>query len=99
MRVAIDWVALTPVLAPAIGALLVLLADAIAPRLRTAHLAVALVALGAGAATAGWAVAGGETVRSLCLEAPEGACLYAVAPTAGILQVAALAAAAVVLLM
>jgi NADH-quinone oxidoreductase subunit N len=99
MRVAIDWLSMLPVLAPAVGALLVLVVDAIAPRLRTAHLAIALVALGAGAAAAGWGVAGGDTVRSLCLEAPEGACLYAVAPTAGILQTVALAAAAVVVLM
>lgn len=99
MSVAIDWIALLPVLAPALGALLVLLVDAVAPRLLTAHLAVALAVLAAGAVTAAWGVARGATLRSLCLEAPEGACLYAVAPTAGILQVAALAAAAVVILM
>ena len=99
MRVAIDWLVLLPVLAPAVGALLVLVADAISPRLRTTHLAVALAALGAGAGAAVWTVAGGEPVRSLCLDAPEGACLYAVAPTAGILQTAALLAAAVVVLM
>jgi NADH-quinone oxidoreductase subunit N len=99
MRVAFDWLVLLPVLAPALGALLVLLVDAISPRLRTAHVAVALAALGAGAATAVRGVAGGDTVHSLCLAAPEGACLYAVAPTAGLLQVAALGAAAIVVLM
>ena len=99
MRVAIDWVVLAPVLAPALGALLVLLADAIVPRARRAPLAVALMALGAGIGGAGWAAAGGDPARSLCLEAPEGACLYAAGPMASILQVAALGAAAVVTLM
>jgi NADH-quinone oxidoreductase subunit N len=99
MRVAIDWLVLAPVLAPALAALLVLVVDAAAPTLRTAHLAVALVMLGAGAAVAGRAAASGGTARSLCMEAPEGACLYATGPSAAILQVAALGAAAVVVLM
>lgn len=99
MRVAFDWFALTPVLAPALGALLVLVIDAVAPRARMAHLGAALVALGAGAAAAGFGVTRSEPLRSLCLEAPDGACLYAADPMAGILQLCALAAAAVVLLM
>jgi NADH-quinone oxidoreductase subunit N len=99
MRVAIDWLALAPVLAPALGALLVLLADAVAPRARLLPLGISLLALGAGIGVAGRAAAGGDTVRSLCLEAPEGACLYAAGPMASILQVAALGAAGIVALL
>ena len=99
MRVTLDWLALAPVLAPALAALLVLVVDALAPRARNAHLGVALVGLGAGGGSAGWAAAGDGTVRSLCLEAPEGACLYGAGPTAGVLQLLALGAAAVVVLM
>lgn len=99
MRVSIDWLALTPVLAPGLGALLVLVVDAIAPRARTVHLGVALVALGVGIAVAGWGATAAEPLRSLCLPAPEGACLYAAGPMAGVLQVAALASAAVVVMM
>ena len=39
--VTIDWLVLAPVLAPALGALVVLLADALAPRARGAHLVIA----------------------------------------------------------
>ena len=99
MRVAIDLVVLAPVLAPALAALFVLLLDAIVPTLRAAHVGVALVALGVGAAVAGRAAAAGEPARSLCLEAPEGACLYATGTSAALLQIGALAAAAVVVLM
>ncbi|NLW98823.1 MAG: hypothetical protein GXY39_03885 [Actinomycetales bacterium] len=99
MRVAVDWFALTPVLAPALGALLVLVIDAISPRARMPHLGVALVALGAGVAVAGYGATRAEPLRSLCLEAPEGACLYAADRMAGVLQMCALVAAAVVLLM
>ena len=101
MRVTLDWLVLAPVLAPALAALLVLVADAVAPRARMVHVGLALVGLGAGigAAAAAAAARAGEPVRSLCLEAPDGACLYATGPTAGVLQVAALAAAVVVVLM
>lgn len=99
MRVAFDWFALTPVLAPALGALIVLALDAVAPRVRIVHLGAALVALGAGIAVAGYGATRSEPLRSLCLEAPDGACLYAAGPMASILQLCALAAAAVVLLM
>ncbi|MFN2320692.1 MAG: proton-conducting transporter membrane subunit [Dermatophilaceae bacterium] len=99
MRVAVDWLTLAPVLAPALGALLVLLVDAVVPRARPAPLAISLIGLGAGIGVAGWAAAGGGTVRSLCLDAPEGACLYAAPPMASILQIAALGAAVVVILM
>lgn len=99
MRVSFDWLVLAPVLAPVLGALLVLVLDAIAPRLRALHLGVALTTLGAGAAAAGQAAWSRETVRSLCMAAPDGACLYATTTMASVLQVAALVSAAVVVLM
>ena len=99
MRVTVDWFALTPVLAPALGALLVLALDAVVPRARLAHLGVGLVALGAGAAVAGFGATRSEPLWSLCLEAPDGACLYGAGAMASVLQLCALVAAAVVLLM
>lgn len=99
MRVTIDWLALTPVLAPALAALLVLLVDAVLPRARTVHLGVVLIALGAGIAAAAPGAWSRETVRTLCMEAPEGACLYGAGPMAAVLQIAALLSAAVVVLM
>lgn len=99
MRVDVDWFALAPVLAPALGALLVLVIDAVAPRARIAHLGAALVSLGAGAGVAGYAATRSEPLRTLCLEAPDGACLYGAGPMASVLQLCALAAAAVALLM
>lgn len=99
MRVSIDWLALVPVLAPAVAALVVLLVDAVVPRARTVHLGVVLVALGMGIAAAAPGAWSRETVRTLCMEAPDGACLYGAAPMAAVLQIAALGAAAVVVLM
>lgn len=99
MRVEFDWYALVPVLAPAIGALLVLLLDALMPRARAVHLGAALVTLGAGAAAAGHSAWTRAEQYSLCLEAPDGACLYGTTPMSSVLQAAALVAAAVVVLM
>ncbi|MDO5501825.1 MAG: proton-conducting transporter membrane subunit [Actinomycetia bacterium] len=102
MRVQVDWLVLVPVLGPAIGALLLLVVDAIAPRQRVAHLAVALVALGAGIGVAGWgalATTSDAPLLTLCLPGPDGACLYAAGAMASVLQVAALGAAAVVVMM
>ncbi len=99
MRVTIEWLTLLPVLAPALGALLVLVIDAVAPRARLVHLGAVLVTVGCGIGLALWVTSTGETVRTLCLDDPDGACLYAVGPTASILQIAALASAAVVVLM
>lgn len=99
MRVTFDWFALTPVLGPALGALLVLALDAVVPRARIAHLGVGLVALGAGAAVAGSGATRSQPLWSLCLEAPGGACLYGAGAMASMLQLCALVAAAVVLLM
>jgi NADH-quinone oxidoreductase subunit N len=99
--VSFDVLALGPVLAPAVGALLVLVLDVAAPRLRLAHHAVGLVALAVGAALALPGALGTESapVRSLCLPAPDGACFYEAGPLASALQLGALASAFVVLLM
>ena len=99
--VSIDALALAPVLAPAAGAVLVLVLDVLAPRLRTAHHALGLLALAAGVAFAVPGALRGETdpVRSLCLPAPDGACFYEAGPLASALQIGALASALVVLLL
>lgn len=99
--VAIDWLVLAPVLAPAAGAVLVLLLDAALPRLAALHGVVGLLALVAGLALAGpGAVRGADQpLRTLCLPAPDGACLYEAGPLASALQLGALASALVVLLL
>jgi NADH-quinone oxidoreductase subunit N len=99
--VSFDVMALGPVLAPAVGALLVLVLDVVAPRLRRAHHVLGLVTLAVGCALALPGALGVESapVRSLCLPAPDGACFYEAGPLASALQLGALASAFVVLLM
>jgi NADH-quinone oxidoreductase subunit N len=99
--VTIDWMVLAPVLAPGVGAVLVLLVDAAAPRLVRLHAAVGLLALAAGA---GLSLPGAlrsvdQPLRTLCLPAPDGACLYEAGPAASALQLTALLSALVVLLL
>ena len=99
--VSIDWLVLAPVLAPAAGALLVLLLDAVAPRLTRLHGAVGVVALAAGFALAvpGAVRTADLPLRTLCLPAPDGACLYEAGPLASALQLGALGSALVVVLL
>ena len=99
--VSFDVLVLAPVLAPAAGAVLVLLLDVLAPHLRTAHHVVGLLALAAGLALAVPGALGTEAapLRSLCLPAPGGACFYEAGPLASALQLGALASAIVVLLL
>ena len=99
--VSFDPLVLAPVLAPAAGALAVLVLDVVAPRLRVPHYVVGLLALVAGIAFAVPAALGVESApaRSLCLPAPAGACFYEAGPLAGALQLGALASALVVLLL
>ncbi len=96
-----DWLVLGPVLAPAAGAVVVLVVDAVAPRLARLHALLGVVALLLGAALALPTALGSAATprRSLCLPAPDGACLYEAGPVAGALQVGALLAALVVLLL
>jgi NADH-quinone oxidoreductase subunit N len=99
--VTIDWLVLAPVLVPASGAVLVLLLDAVAPRLTRLHAAVGLVALAAGFALAvpGALRSSAEPLRTLCLSAPSGSCLYEAGPLASALQLGALGSALIVLLL
>jgi NADH-quinone oxidoreductase subunit N len=99
--VTLDWLVLAPVLLPGLGAVLVLLVDAIAPRLARLHYATGLVVLIAGLALAvpGALRTTAAPLRTLCLPAPDGACLYEAGPLASALQLGALGAALVVLLL
>jgi NADH-quinone oxidoreductase subunit N len=96
-----DWVALAPVLAPALGAVLVLVVDAAAPRLVRLHHLLGLVALlaGLGFALPAAVTSGRAPLRSLCLPGRAGFCLYEAGPVATALQLAALGSAVVVLLL
>ena len=97
--VTIDWLVLAPVLAPALGALVVLLADALAPRARGAHLVIALMALGAGLGALPYAVTTATPARTLCLTGPQARCFYESGPWGLGLQALALGGALLVLLM
>ncbi len=91
---------LLPVLAPAIGAAVVLVADVAVQHLRRAHYVIAVVSLliGAAGTLAGLGMVGGATRKTLCL--PAGAlCMYAADSVASTLQLAALLAAVVTLLL
>jgi NADH-quinone oxidoreductase subunit N len=91
---------LLPVLAPAVGAAVVLVADVAAQHLRRAHYVVALASLvvGAVATFSGLGVVAGDARQTLCLSG--GAqCMYAADAVASALQLAALLAAAVTLLL
>lgn len=91
---------LLPVLAPAIGAAIVLVVDVVAPQLRRAHYLVALAGLvvGAVATFAGLGMAAGDARQTLCLPGG-GQCMYAADGIASALQLAALLAAGVTLLL
>lgn len=97
--VTIDAWVLAPVLAPALGALLVLVLDVLAPKARGSHLPLALIALGAGLGALPYAVTADSPARTLCLPAPQGRCLYEVEPWGLGLQLIILAGALIVLLM
>ena len=99
--VSLDWLVLGPVLAPAAGAVLVLVVDAVAPRLARLHYVIGVLALVVGAALAVPTALGSaaDPRRSLCLPAPDGACLYEAGPVVGALQLGGLLAALVVLLL
>ncbi len=99
--VSLDWVRLLPALAPAAGAILVLLVDALWPRRATVHVGIAVVALlvAAGAALPGALGAASKPVRSLCV-AGGSTCLWTADPVSSTLQIGALGATlAAVLLM
>src|SRR5450756_1487569 len=91
---------LLPVLAPAVGAAVVLVTDVAVQHLRRVHYVIALVSLvvGALATFAGLGMVGGSARRTLCLPG-SGLCMYAADSVASTLQLAALLAAALTLLL
>ena len=86
--VSIDAVALAPALLPALGVVLVLLGDALLPTRRDwqVGLGLAMLLVGAAAALVAAVRAADEPVRTQCLPAPEGACLWTASPMTGTLQ-------------
>lgn len=99
MKLTLDWWLLAPVLVPAVGAILVLVVDAIAPRLGRTHWAIAagLLLIGAATAVPGALPSADNPRETLCL--PNGSCLYAVDHVGVGLQLAALVSGAVVALL
>jgi NADH-quinone oxidoreductase subunit N len=98
--VSVDAGILLPVLAPALGAAVVLVADVAAQRLRRAHYVIALASLLVGivATFAGLAMGAGAVRRTLCL--PNGGqCMHSADSVTSTLQLAALLAAALTLLL
>ena len=91
---------LLPVLAPAVGAAVVLVTDVAVQHLRRAHYAIAMVALMVGvlATLSGLGMAAGAARRTLCLPGG-GQCMYVADSVASTLQLAALLAAALTLLL
>jgi len=98
--VSVDLVALLPALLPALGVVLVLVGDALLPRRRLWPL-LGVVLLGAGAGAALWGVLAPSAgvVRTLCLPAPDGACLWTSGGPTGALQAGVLLSAAAALAM
>lgn len=98
--VTIDPLVLAPSLAPALGVLLVLVGDVAVPGRSgrwTLPAAAVLLVAGAVAAARGAVVAGGEPLRTLCLPAPDGACLWTADARTSALQAGVLLAAAAAL--
>jgi NADH-quinone oxidoreductase subunit N len=97
--VSIDAVTLAPALLPALGVVVVLLGDALLPKRRHWQVGLGLAILLVGAATAVVAAvrAGDDPVRTLCLPAPEGACLWTASPMTGTVQAGILLATAAAL--
>ena len=91
---------LLPVLAPAVGAAVVLVTDVAVQHLRRAHYVIALVSLMVGvvATVAGLGLVAGAARRTLCLPGT-GQCMYVADSVASTLQLAALVAAALTLLL
>ncbi|TWE11583.1 NADH-quinone oxidoreductase subunit N [Rudaeicoccus suwonensis] len=98
MTISYDWWLLAPVLVPAVGAVLLLVLDAIAPRLGRAHWWLATVLLLAAAATVVMRMPHGDATRqTLCVRG--GSCFYALDHVGAGLQLAALVGAAVIALL
>ena len=94
--VSVDVLTLSPALLPGFAAVLVLVVDAVVPGRRAWAPAVAVVALvvAAGAALGGAVGADLAPLRTLCLPAPDGACLWTAGPATSTLQAGILLATA-----
>ena len=97
--VSIDAVVLAPALLPALGVVLVLVGDALLPKRRDWQVGsgLAMLLVGVVAALVAAVRADDEPVRTLCLPAPEGACLWTTSPMTGTLQAGILLATAAAL--
>ncbi len=98
--VTVDPAVLLPVLSPAIGAVLVLVLDIAVPSVRRLHYAVAFgsLVIGAFGDVGSLGAGSGEAARTLCL-ADRVTCFYTVTGVTASLQLAALLAAVVTLLL
>lgn len=99
MNLELHLSATLPVLAPLLAALVVLLLDVALPHRREPHLVVAAVGLAAGALATvpGLGLAAGDARGAFCL--PSGECLYAATRLVSVLQLTALLAALVVVVL
>lgn len=98
--VSVDGLTLLPALAPAVGAVLVLAVDAVLPRAALLARVLGLLSILAGLAGVLRPLTSGSRVaQSLCLAAPEGRCFYDTGSAGLLLQVGALLAGFVVLLL
>jgi NADH-quinone oxidoreductase subunit N len=98
--ITVDVGTLMPVLAPVLGAVVVLVVDVLDPRAQRVHYAVAFIALVIGTFGTLGALGSptGDRLRTLCL--PDGGtCFYSATALTATLQLAALLAAAVTLLL
>ncbi len=98
--ISIDPGVLLPVLAPAVGAVLVLVIDILAPSRQRVHYVVAFIALvfGGLGAVGSLGAATGDSSTTLCLADGSG-CFYVVNALTASLQLAAVVAAVIVLLL
>ncbi len=95
--VTFDALVLAPALLPALGAVVVLVGDAVAPARRAPWaplLGIVLLVVGAALALRGSLFGGTTTVMSLCLPDPERLCLWNAQPSTGVLQAGVLLSAA-----
>ena len=97
--VTVDVLTLAPALLPALGVLLVLVGDAVVPGRRDwpPLLGIALALVAGGVALASSLRSGGDPARTLCLPAPDGACLWSAGPATATLQAGILLATAAAL--
>ena len=99
--VSVNAAVLLPVLAPAVGAAVILVTDVAAQHLRRTHYVIALASLliGAAGTFAGLGMVAGDARQTLCLPGGGGQCMFAADSISSALQLAALLAAALTLLL